>query len=134
MVKEKPIGFFYNGKPDEGFLLSSLKSLQDFFSKMNDYSFYENARELFDISCKLYVEEDYEYSEKYKGLQHNLLVIPETDLFQNFRGGIYCIKEDYYFYCEHNNDFYVSEVIDFKHFKQKFESLEKQFRAENVLI
>jgi hypothetical protein len=131
-ILDKNIGNFIDGEPEKSYLISSIKSVIEFIEKANRTSFLkENIEELFEIACKQYIGET-PVNEYYINLQYNLSIIPQTDIFDGFRGGIFCLQNEFRLYCTFMNTYYISDVIDLKTFEYKFNKIITKMKTEGV--
>ncbi len=130
----KNIGNFIDGEPEKSYLISSIKSVIEFLEKANRTSFLkENIEELFEVARKQYIGET-PVDEYYMNLQYNLSIIPQTDIFDGFRGGIFCLQDEFYLYCTFMDTYYISEIIDLKTFEYEFNKILTKMKSEGVYL
>jgi hypothetical protein len=141
-VKEALFGYYYyqigdttigrveDNDPEEGFLTATLGYLDDFFQSFNHHDFTNvTARELFDFANAQELGEEgaenilLQLHSVSTDLQNNLKVIPPTDLFDDFAGGIFRIDGKYHFYCTLNDEELLNTDIDFAAFENEFKQL-----------
>jgi hypothetical protein len=133
-VANKIIGNFIDGKAENSYLLATIKSIAEFIEKANRTSFYEETPEqLFKIARKQYIEEN-EFGKVYENLQYNLSIIPQTDIFDGFIGGLFCIRNKFHLYCELMGDRYVSTIIDLHTFERRFYEVMQKMKSEGIRL